>query len=102
MERVRTLARAESKPPTPGVQGYGSERVLGYNAIVPPRVREALLSRNIENDDLLPTIGLPTLITHGDRDEIALPVAAEQHAADDLPGMPGRVLGTVSHVSSPF
>jgi non-heme chloroperoxidase len=55
--------------------------ILGYNAIVPPHVREALFSRNIENDDLLPTIGLPTLITHGDHDEIALPVAAEQHAA---------------------
>ena len=28
-------------------------------------------------------------------------VAAEQHAADDLPSVPGRVLETVSHVSSP-
>jgi hypothetical protein len=27
-------------------------------------------------------------------------VAAEQHAADDLPGMPGRVLEAVGHVSS--
>ena len=26
-------------------------------------------------------------------------VAAEQHAADDLPGVPGRVLGAVGHVS---
>jgi hypothetical protein len=26
-------------------------------------------------------------------------VAAEQHAADDLPGMPGRILQAVSHVS---
>jgi len=28
-------------------------------------------------------------------------VLAEQHAADDLSGVPGRVLETVSHVSSP-
>ena len=28
-------------------------------------------------------------------------VPAEQYAADDLPGMPGRVLQAVSHVSSP-
>jgi non-heme chloroperoxidase len=54
---------------------------LGYNAIVPPRVRQALFSREIENDDLLPTISVPTLITHGDSDEILLPAVAEQHAA---------------------
>jgi pimeloyl-ACP methyl ester carboxylesterase len=54
--------------------------ILGYNAIVPPRVRQALFSREIDNDDLLPTI-MPTLISHGDSDEIVLPVAAEQHAA---------------------
>jgi len=28
-------------------------------------------------------------------------VPAEQHPADDLPSVPGRVLKTVSHVSSP-
>jgi hypothetical protein len=28
-------------------------------------------------------------------------VAAEQHAADDLPGVPGRILRAVGHVSSP-
>jgi pimeloyl-ACP methyl ester carboxylesterase len=55
--------------------------ILGYNAIVPPRVRQALFSREIENDDLLTTISVPTLITHGDCDEIVLPAAAEQHAA---------------------
>jgi non-heme chloroperoxidase len=55
--------------------------ILGYNAIVPPRVRQALLSRNVENDDLLPAIGLPTLITQGDQDEIVLPLAAQQLAA---------------------
>jgi hypothetical protein len=28
-------------------------------------------------------------------------VTAEQHAADDLPGVPGRVLRAVGYVSSP-
>lgn len=55
--------------------------ILGYNAIVPPRVRQALFSREIENDDVLTTIGVPTLVTHGDSDEIVLPAAADQHAA---------------------
>ena len=28
-------------------------------------------------------------------------VAAEQHAAHDLPGVPGRVLGAIGHISAP-
>jgi hypothetical protein len=29
-------------------------------------------------------------------------VPAEQHAADDLPGVPGRVLRAGGHVSAPY
>jgi non-heme chloroperoxidase len=55
--------------------------MLGFNAIVPPYVREALFSRSLENDDLLPRLRKPVLITHGQDDAIVLPAAAEQHAA---------------------
>jgi pimeloyl-ACP methyl ester carboxylesterase len=55
--------------------------VLGFNAIVPPHVREALFSRTLDSDDLLPGLRKPVLITHGQDDAIVLPVAAEQHAA---------------------
>lgn len=54
---------------------------LGYNAIVPPHVREGLFSRKLENDDLLPRLSAPVLITHGQKDGIVLPAAASQHAA---------------------
>lgn len=53
---------------------------LGYNTIVPPYVREGLFSRTLENDDLLPKLRKPVLITHGARDAIVLPEAARQHA----------------------
>jgi non-heme chloroperoxidase len=55
--------------------------MLGFNAIVPPHVREALFSRSLENDDLLPQLRTPILITHGQDDAIVSPTAAEQHAA---------------------
>jgi pimeloyl-ACP methyl ester carboxylesterase len=54
--------------------------MLGFNAIVPPYVRQALFSRSLENEDLLPRLRKPVLITHGQADAIVLPVAAEQHA----------------------
>jgi non-heme chloroperoxidase len=55
--------------------------MLGYNVSVPPYVRQALFSRSIDNDDLLPAIRKPVLITHGAADAIVKPVAADQHQA---------------------
>ena len=54
---------------------------LGYNVIVPPYVRQGLFSRSLSNDDLLPRLRKPVLITHGRDDAIVLLAAAEQHAA---------------------
>lgn len=53
--------------------------MLGYNVAVPPFVRQALLSRTFDNDDILPTITKPVLITHGARDAIVKPEIVEQH-----------------------
>jgi pimeloyl-ACP methyl ester carboxylesterase len=55
--------------------------MLGYNVSVPPYVRQGLFSRSFNNDDLLPKIRKPVLITHGLLDAIVRPVAAEQHKA---------------------
>jgi len=44
--------------------------MLGYNVSVPSFVRQALFSRSFDNDDLLPTIRKPVLITHGAEDSI--------------------------------
>jgi non-heme chloroperoxidase len=58
--------------------------MLGYNLTVPPRVRQALFSRSIDNDDLLPKIRKPVLITHGTAESIVKPAVVDQHKG----GMP--------------
>jgi pimeloyl-ACP methyl ester carboxylesterase len=55
--------------------------MLGWNVSVPPHVRQGLLSRAFDNDDLLPTIRKPVLITHGNADAVVKAAAAEQHQA---------------------
>jgi len=55
--------------------------MLGYNLSVPPYVRQALFSRSFDNDDLLPKIRKPVLITHGSDDAIVKPAAVDQHMA---------------------
>jgi pimeloyl-ACP methyl ester carboxylesterase len=55
--------------------------MLGYNVSVRPSVRQALLSRTVDNVDLLPTIRTPVLITHGTADAIVKPAAVGQHKA---------------------
>lgn len=57
-----------------------SERwtMLGYNVSVPPYVRQALFSRAFDNDDLLPKLRTPVLITHGALDGVVKPGVIEQ------------------------
>jgi non-heme chloroperoxidase len=55
--------------------------MLGYNVSVPPYVRQALLSRSSDNDDLLPTLRKPVLITHGAADAVVKPAVVERHKA---------------------
>jgi non-heme chloroperoxidase len=58
--------------------------MLGYNVSVPPYVRQALFSRSFDNDDLLPKIRKPVLITHGTAEAIVKPAVVDQ----DKSGMP--------------
>ena len=53
--------------------------MLGYNLSVPPYVRQGLFSRAFDNDDILPTIQKPILITHGAEDAIVRPAVVEKH-----------------------
>lgn len=55
--------------------------MLGYNVSVPPYVRQGMFSRSFDNDDLLPKIRKPVLITHGAADAIVKPAAVDQHKA---------------------
>ena len=55
--------------------------MLGFGVSVPPYVRQALLSRSLDNDDLLPKIRKPVLITQGANDAVVRPAAVDQHKA---------------------
>jgi pimeloyl-ACP methyl ester carboxylesterase len=52
--------------------------MLGYGASVPSYVRQALLSRSLDNDDLLPKIQTPVLITHGAEDAVVRTTVIER------------------------
>ena len=55
--------------------------MLGYNASVPPHVRQALFSRTLDNDDVLATVGKPILVTHGGRDALVKTAIVDQITA---------------------
>ena len=46
-----------------------------------PYVRQALFSRSFDNDDLLPRIHKPVLITQGTNDAVVKPTAVDKHKA---------------------
>ncbi len=52
--------------------------MLGCSVVTPPYVRQGMLARALDNDDLLPNIRIPVLLTHGTADRVVKPLAAEQ------------------------
>ena len=56
-------------------------RMLEESLAVPAYVRQGMLSRAIDNDDLLPTIRVPVLLTHHVEDAIVKRAAVEAHKA---------------------
>lgn len=73
--------------------------MLGYNAAVPPYVRQALFSRSFDNDDLLPKLRKPVLITHGAEDAGVPPAVVDQHKAG-IPHAQIRMMANAGH--APF
>ncbi len=55
--------------------------MLGWNMRVPTHVRQALFARAFDNDDLLPTLRKPVLITHSSAETIVKPSAVDEHLA---------------------
>jgi non-heme chloroperoxidase len=70
----------------------------GYNLSVPPYVRQALLSRSFDNDDLLPKIQKPVLITHGADDAVVKPAVLDQHKAG-LPHAQVQMMANAGHAA---
>lgn len=71
-------------------------RMLGYNLSVPPYVRQALLSRSFDNDDLLPRIRKPVLIVHSTRDAVVKPSVVDRHKAG-LPHAQIQMMANAEH-----
>lgn len=72
--------------------------LLGLNLLCPPRVRLALLSRRLENDDVLAQIRLPVLVTHGAVDEV-VDMETGQHIASHAQGSKLSVYDGIGHAS---
>jgi pimeloyl-ACP methyl ester carboxylesterase len=74
-------------------------RLLGYNAAVPPHVREAMQVRTVDHEATLPGVETPVLLVHGTEDAVVKPAAARKHV--DL--FPDATLETYAGVGhSPF
>jgi non-heme chloroperoxidase len=73
--------------------------MLGFSASVPPFVRQALFARAFDNDDLLPTITKPVLITHGAQDRVVKTAVVDHHRR----GMPHAEVQIISEAGhAPF
>jgi pimeloyl-ACP methyl ester carboxylesterase len=75
------------------------ETMLSFNMMVPPKVRVGLSGRTLEYDDLLRSLKLPVLVTHGAEDKNANLISAE-YTAKMIPGAKLSVYQGIGH--SPF
>ena len=73
--------------------------MLGFNVSVAPFVRQALFARAIDNDDLLPTIRKPVLITHGAADAVVTLAIVDQ-IRQLLPAAQVQIMPNAGH--APF
>lgn len=78
IEAIRRFLRACTAAPL--VQADW-DAALGWNMVVAPAVRAALISRETDADDVLSNLSLPVLVSHGRSDAVVLPSMA-QHVLD--------------------
>jgi pimeloyl-ACP methyl ester carboxylesterase len=64
--------------------------------MVPPPIRVAMFSRVLDNDDVLASIRVPTLVVHGGADRIVR-LSSAQHTASTVPGAKLLVYPGVGH-----
>src|SRR5215813_11343438 len=75
------------------------ETMLACNMMVPPKVRLGLSGRPLEVDDMLRSLKLPVLVTHGAEDKKSNLIAAE-YTAKMIPGATLSIYQGIGH--SPF
>ena len=69
---------------------------MGFNVSVPPFVRQGLFSRSFDNDDLLPRLRKPFLITHGDADAVVT-LAVIDRQMSRIPNLQKHVMANAGH-----
>ena len=79
------------------------EMMLSFNMMVPPKVRFGLSNRPLEIDELLKSLKLPVLVTHGSEDKNSNLIAAE-YTAKIIPGANTTLadLFTLLFAANPF
>jgi len=80
IEGTRALTRMFANP----LSDDAWEIAYGSAMMVPPAVRAAMFSRVLDNDDVLASIRVPTLVIHGTSDRIVR-VSAARHTARSVP-----------------
>lgn len=70
--------------------------MLGYSVSVPPYVRRALFSRALDNDDILPALRKPVLVTHGAADAVVKPAVVDRQMAR-IPRTEVRIMANAGH-----
>ena len=75
------------------------ETMLAFNMMVPPKVRLGMSNRPLNVDDMLRSLKLPVLVTHGAEDKNSKLIAAE-YTAKMIPGAKLSVYQGIGH--SPF
>ena len=73
--------------------------MLEWNLSVPAHVRQALFSRAFDNDDLMPKMRTPVLITQGANDAIVKPSIVDQHK-ESIPHAQIHMMANTGH--APF
>ena len=83
--------------PQPDAEDF--ERILAYNAMVPPAIRAKLAGRKVAAHDVLAGLHVPVLFTQGTRDGIIAP-AMSQYGAQTVPDAMLSLYEGIGH--SPF
>jgi pimeloyl-ACP methyl ester carboxylesterase len=74
-------------------------KLIAIGEQTPALVRESMMRRRLDNDDVLSALGIPVLCVHGTKDEIVT-VASSQHNAAVIPGAQLSIYEGIGH--TPF
>jgi non-heme chloroperoxidase len=94
IETIRRFVRALTSAPLPADD---FETALAWNMAVPSKVRAALVARDVDSEDVLTSLSVPVLVSHGREDEVILPAMGEHIVATCPRAVPSWYSG-VAHL----